>query len=125
MYQHLAIVGVVIWLAATLGLRLAGQHVLRPGRPGETALLLAVSIPASAFAVRWLCRRVGLPREQWITGTVILLLPTLLLDPYVSAFFPAVFPNIDPQMGGAFGGWMLCCCAGGLLGTVAEWRRFG
>ncbi len=45
-------------------------------------------------------------------------LPTLLLDPFSSAFFPAVFPNMAPEVAGVFGGWMLWCCAGALVGVM-------
>lgn len=118
MHRRLAVQGFLIWVTGTLALRVGGQYVLAPGRPVFTALLLAVSVPASAALVRWLCRRVSMPRESWLTGAVLLLLPTLLLDPFAGAFFPLFFPNMAPEMAGAFGGWMLCCCAGGLLGTI-------
>jgi len=47
--------------------------------------------------------------------------PTLLLDPFSSAFFPIVFPNIAPEMAGVFGGWMLLCCAAALVGVTIQW----
>jgi len=45
-------------------------------------------------------------------------LPTLCLDAFSATFFPAVFPNIAPGAAGVFGGWMLACCAGGLIGAT-------
>jgi hypothetical protein len=63
-----------------------------------------------AFLVRRLCSGLG--------GAVLVLAPTLLLDPFSSAFFPVVFPNMAPEVAGVFGGWMLWCCAAGLLGTT-------
>jgi hypothetical protein len=69
-----------------------------------------------AFLARRMCGR--LPPQEWLAGAVSLVLPTLLLDPFSSAFFPAVFPNIDPSAAGVFGGWMMWCCAGALAGVM-------
>ena len=112
--------GLVIWAGATLALRARGQHLLHPDDPAATILLFAVSFPSTAWVVRRLCRR--LPRDQWLAGAVSALLPTLLLDPFSSAFFPTAFPNIDPRAAGLFGGWMLWCCAGGVMGAVVGRR---
>ncbi len=122
MHTRLIFSGLAIWLAATLALRFAGQHILHPGDSSGTLILFAVSFPLMAWIVRRLCH--GLPREQWLSGAVSVALPTLLLDPFSSAFFPFVFPNMAPEVAGVFGGWMLCCCAGALLGvTFPPWRR--
>jgi len=109
--------GFVIWLGATLALRFGGQHLLRPGGWKETLLLFAVTFPLIAWLVRRLCAQAGLPESEWLHGAMALLLPTLLLDPFSSAFFPLVFPNMSPQVAGLFGGWMLWCCAAGLIGV--------
>jgi hypothetical protein len=120
---RLLLCGLVIWGAATAVLRLAGQHLLRPGDWQRTLILFATSFPLMAWIVRRLCRRFQLPREQWPLGAISIALPTLLLDPFSSAFFPIVFPNMATEVAGVFGGWMLCCCAGALAG-VAFPKRF-
>jgi Family of unknown function (DUF5367) len=117
MKTQLFLAGFVIWALATVVLRVAGQYVL-PGHWAETVLLFVISFPLMALLVRGLCRRFQLPREQWLAGAVSITMPTLLLDPFSSAFFPVVFPNIAPEFAGTFGGWMLCCCAGGLTGVL-------
>ena len=117
MNMRLLRTGFIIWLGATLALRLAGQHLLRPGDWKGTLILFAVTFPLMAWLVRRLCAGAGLPQGEWVSGAVSLLLPTLLLDPFSSAFFPIVFPNMSPQVAGVFGGWMLCCCAGALVGV--------
>ena len=106
------------WAAATMALRAWGQHLLRPGDLRGTLVLFAVSFPLMAFLVRGLCSRFRLRQEQWLAGAVAVLLPTLLLDPFSSAFFPVLFPNMAPEVAGVFGGWMLWCCAGALLGVT-------
>src|SRR5258708_4658364 len=120
--RRLFFVGLAIWLAATLGLRLAGQNLLRPGHWTGTLILFAISFPLMAWVVRRLCRGLGLPRDTWPAGAVSIALPTLLLDPFASAFFPVVFPNIAPEMAGVFGGWMLWCGAGAFVGAIFRER---
>ncbi len=120
MNSKLFLYGLAIWIGATLTLRLEGQHLLLPGNWKGTLILFAISFPLMAWIVRRLCRR--LPREQWLAGGLSVALPTLLLDPFSSAFFSHVFPNMSPQVAGVFGGWMLCCCAGALLGVAIGQR---
>ncbi len=110
--------GLAIWIAATLALRFTGQYVLRSARWPAILVLFAVSFVLMAVVARRLCRASRLPSEQWPAGAIALALPTLVLDPFSSAFFPAVFPNIAPEQAGVFGGWMLICCAGALLGVT-------
>ena len=117
--------GLVIWLGATLALRFGGQHLLLPGDWKGTLILFAVTFPLIAWLVRRLCAGAGLPESEWLRGATALLLPTLLFDPFSSAFFPVVFPNMSPQVAGAFGGWMLWCCAGVLLGVSLRLPRRG
>lgn len=123
MHARLFLCGLGIWIAATLALRMAGQHLLQPGAWKGTLLLFAVSFPLMAGLVRRLCMRFHLEREQWLQGAFSVALPTLLLDPFSSAFFPVVFPNMAPEVAGTFGGWMLWCCAGALVGVSIDRHR--
>lgn len=118
MKPRLFVAGFIIWGIATLALRVAGQYLLHPQQWAGTVLLFAISFPLMALLVRGLCRRFQLPQEQWLAGAVWITLPTLLLDPFSSAFFPVIFPNMAPELAGTFGGWMLFCCAGGLAGGL-------
>ena len=116
MHRRLFFIGLVIWIAATLALRFVGQFILRPRPWPATVILFAVSFVLMAWLARRLCRRFQVPPEQWPDGAISLAMPTLLLDPFSSAFFPVVFPNLAPELAGVFGGWMLVCCAGALMG---------
>jgi len=80
-------------------------------------VLFAVSFPLMGLIVRRICSGLQLPREQWLEAAFLIALPTLLFDPFSSAFFPVVFPNMAPSVAGVFGGWMLWCCAGALVGV--------
>jgi hypothetical protein len=117
MRLRLFLYGLAIWLAATAILRLRGQRLLHPANPTRTLILFAIPFPLIAWVVRRICRRFQLPRAQWLQAAFWRLLPTLLLDSFSSAFFPIVFPNMAPEVAGVFGGWMLWCCASGLVGV--------
>jgi hypothetical protein len=118
MHLRLVLSGAIIWLGATILLRIRGEYILHADAPVWTLTLFALTFPAMALLARWLCMKSGLEPQQWIGGAVSLVLPTLLLDPFSSAFFPFVFPNMDPRVAGVFGGWMLWCCAGALAGVL-------
>jgi hypothetical protein len=117
MNRRLLTCGLVGWLIATAALRVAGQYVLRPGSWTGVVVLLGASFGLMACLMRGLCRKLPLRPEQRFGAVLSLSLPTLLLDPFSSAFFSSVFPNMDPSMAGVFGGWMLCCCAGAFVGV--------
>jgi hypothetical protein len=125
MNRTMLLYGFGLWVIGTVSVRLGGQFLLRPGSAFTTLVLYAASIAAMALLTRRLCRAAGLPRHEWPAGAVSLALPTLVLDPLSSAFFPAIFPNIAPSAAGLFGGWMLCCCAGALLGATLGAPRDG
>lgn len=114
--RQLLLCGLLAWFGGSIALRAGGQYVLPAVGGRDILLLFAVSGPACAWFARGLCRAFRLERDQWSGGVVALVLPTLLLDAFSAAFFPTIFPNIAPSAAGAFGGWMLCCCAGALLG---------
>jgi len=110
--------GLILWLVGTIALRVAGQHLLPPDHPMAALGLLIGGAAGSAWLVRRLCAGAQLSREDWMAGAVAIVLPTLCLDAFSASFFSAVFPNIAPAAAGLFGGWMLACCAGGLLGAT-------
>jgi hypothetical protein len=124
--MRLMIAGMAIWMGATIALRLEGQHLLRPGDWMGTAILFVVSFSLMAVLVRRLFKQFGLSLEWWLVGAFSIALPTLLLDPFSSAFFPVVFPNMSRDVAGVFGGWMLWCCAGAFVGAnVFQGRESG
>jgi hypothetical protein len=115
--RRILILGAALWAAATVLLRVAGQYLM-PATPGPTIVVFVVSCAAMAALARRVCRRAGLSPGQWPTGALILAATTLALDPFTSAFFPTVFPNMRPELAGTFGGLMLSCVAGALFGAT-------
>lgn len=116
MKPRLLIFGMIVWIVATALLRITGERLLEPASAARTLILFAASFPPMAIVARFACRT--LPREQRLQGAVSFALPTLFLDPFSSAFFTSVFPNMDPGVAGIFGGWMLWCCAAALTGVM-------
>jgi Family of unknown function (DUF5367) len=121
MNKRLFIYGLAIWIGATVALRVSGQHLLHPTGWKNTVVLLIASFVLMGLLIRRVCGQ--LPQEQWLSGAFSFALPTLLLDPFSSAFFPVVFPNMSPEVAGVFGGWMLCCCAGAFVGASIHSRK--
>jgi hypothetical protein len=109
--------GFAIWLGATIALRFTGQYILYPSSLVAVAALLLASFPLMAFIARRICADAALPRAEWPAAGIFLVMPTLVLDTFSTVFFPIVYPNIPQEAAGLFGGWMLCCCAGALLGV--------
>jgi len=120
MNLKLILLGLLFWFVATISLRVFGQTIIPDSNWLRVVPLFAISFALVALLVRFACMRARLPPEQWPAGAISLLLPTLLLDPFSSAFFPNVFPNMAPQAAGVFGGWMIICCAGGLLSALVH-----
>jgi len=115
--KRILLVGLLLWAVGTVAIRLAGQRTLAPHYLTRVVVLYGVSFVLMAILVPRICRRLNAEKERWFEAAALLILPTLLLDPFSCAFFPAVFPNIDPAAAGLFGGWMLICCGGGVAGV--------
>jgi hypothetical protein len=98
--KRYALTGFVIWAAATVALRLAGQYMLR-----SPMLLLALSLPAMIFVA---IQVVG-HAEDRARAAIALVAPGMLLDTISTIWFARIFPNIDPNAAGLFGGWLLFC----------------
>lgn len=104
------IVGIILWLVGTIGIRLGGQFLLRPR---YALALYAISFALMAFLVP----RILSGSSDRRAAVTLLILPTLTLDALACAFFTTVYPNVDPAAAGLFGGWMLICCGGAVAGV--------
>jgi hypothetical protein len=111
------LLGLLIWIAGTGAIRLAGHHILIVARWGQTAVLYLASFLLTAWWIPRICRRLAMDRAASFQAATLLMLPTLILDPFSCLFFTTVFPNLDPAAAGLFGGWMLICCGGAAAGV--------
>jgi Kef-type K+ transport system membrane component KefB len=120
MWLRTSLIGILIWAAGTILIRMVGHRLLHPGHTAQTVGLYLISFVLMALLVPRICRRLGFAKDLWPKAATLLILPTLVLDPFSCAFFTTMFPNLDPAAAGAFGGWMLICCGGGVAGV---WRK--
>jgi hypothetical protein len=116
------IIGALLWIVGTVAIRLGGQGLLHPNRPAATLILYLASFVLMALLVPRTFRRLGLAGDSWPAAATLLMLPTLILDPFSCAFFTVIFPNVEPGAAGVFGGWMLIFCAGAVVGV---WLKAG
>jgi len=113
--KKIVLIGFVIWLGATVALRVAGQFVFRSTGTGTALALLAVSVPLMMFVAVQVLRG----SDQRAAGAIALVAPGMLLDAISTIWFPQVFPNIRPDAAPLFGGWLLFCNVVVLLTAVA------
>jgi len=112
--KRIAVTGFIIWLVATIALRLGGQYVF--GRLPVTLLLL-ITLPVMVFVARLVLGHLP-TREQRAVGAIALVAPGMLLDTISAIWFPLIFPNIRIGCSGLFGGWLLFCNVVVLLTAV-------
>ena len=115
--KRVVALGVVLWLAGTVLLRVAG-HIVFPKSVAGTLILYVASFALFAFGVPWIFARLRIERHTWPHAALLLMLPTLIFDAFTCALFPAIFPNMAASAAGAFGGWMLICCGGAAAGVL-------
>jgi hypothetical protein len=120
MWLRTLLTGIVVWTAGTVAVRFSGHGLLQPGHVLRTVLTYSISFVLMALLIPRICRRLGLQPDLWPKAATLIILPTLILDPFSCAFFTVIFPNLDPGAAGAFGGWILICCGGGIAGV---WRK--
>lgn len=114
------LVGLLLWIAGTTVIRLTGERLIAPHNWLRAVVLYLISFVPMALLVPRICRRLKLEKDAWFRAVTLLILPTLMLDPFSCVFFASVFPNLDADAAGVFGGWMLACCGGAVAGVWIE-----
>jgi hypothetical protein len=114
--KRVVLTGFTIWLLASLVLRLWGQHLFNPSSALAVALLLVCSAPLMLWLPRQILR--GVPPHARALAAIALVAPGMLLDTFSTIWFPQVFPNIRPDAGALFGGWLLLCNVLVLIGAA-------
>ena len=114
-----AFFGFLIWLGATVALRLFGQYVFRDTSTQTAVILLAVSAPLMAL-LAWVILR---NMEHRALAAIALVVPGMLFDTVTTIWFSRVFPNIRADAAGLFGGWLLFCNMVVLVTAIALQAR--
>jgi|ERR1700721_1483038 len=117
MRYRILVAGALLWIVGTVAIRLGGHGLLHPNRPVATLDLYLASFALMALLVPRIFRRLRVESDSWPAAATLLMLPTLILDPFSCVFFTSLFPNADPGVAGVFGGWILIFCAGAVAGV--------
>ena len=116
---RVAFAGFLIWLAATVALRLTGQWIIHPRATPGVVIFLFVSGVLMWQLPRGVFSSMRIPRSDYARGAIALVAPGMLLDTISAIWFVRVFPNLDPAAAGLFGGWLLFCNVVALLSAAS------
>ncbi|MFD2573166.1 DUF5367 family protein [Spirosoma soli] len=101
-----AIMGLVVWLIATLLIRLAGQYLFVPNSPYLTIGAFVGVAVLMAGLMTVLYRIKGVWGSQRLEAAVLFAVPGMLLDAGTVFFFTNVFPNMPAQASSLFAAWL-------------------
>lgn len=97
----------LIWLSATLVLRLWGHTFFIPDNNWSMVSSFLFSLTCLPLLVYAISRWKQVPPHQRIEAAVCLAIPGMLLDVVTTYFFTQAFPNVLPTADGVFGAWLL------------------
>jgi hypothetical protein len=100
-------VGFAVWLVATVAFRLVGQFVLDPANPLVIGALYVAVVPAMVGLALLVYRWQSVSGPIQVVAAIALVLPGMLLDAFVMAWFELIFPNMVPGAAKYFGGMLL------------------
>ncbi|TDQ36987.1 DUF5367 domain-containing protein [Aureibacillus halotolerans] len=99
--------GFLVWLGASVIFRLAGQFFFVPGQPILLIWASVLVIPLVAVLTLPLYHKKKLNSEAQLKAAICIALPGMVLDTVVLLSFDSIFVNLDQQMDGTFGSWLL------------------
>ncbi len=111
---------VLVWLSATLALRLWGQYFFIPESRLSMVGMFSGSIALLPPLIYFLLQKVQ-PQQQ-LEALLWLTIPSMLLDVDTIYFFAQAFPNLSPAANGAFGAWLVWSYAIVLITGLATSR---
>ena len=116
--------GAVLWLAATIAIRLAGQWVFRPEPAALISVFLIGGVLMALIAPRM---RVRVTRDPADADAIALglILPGMVADAAVALAFRHVYPNLSPALGNDFAALMLWYYAVAALAITVHARLRG
>lgn len=113
-------IGLAVWLAATLAIRLAGGRLFGTGQPARLALLFGVTALVVALLIVALVKDLPTPAAG-LRAAALVVLPGLLLDTGSVLWFHSVFPSLPDSAGMPFAALLLWCYGIALLAGL--WPR--
>jgi len=113
--------GFAFWIALAAAFASFGNMVLQPG-PGGVSwafLTLPLALLIVTYAVVKLMRVPQTDRSEAATTMVV---PGFLVGLYEIDRFDALFPNLDPSLGGEFAALMFACYAAVIIAGIVSSR---
>jgi hypothetical protein len=110
-------IGLAFWGGGAVLLRWFGAEVISAEHIAITMATYAASFIAMAAAVPALFASMRITRALWFRSAALLMLPSLILDAFTQLAFSRAYPNMGESAAGLFGGLILMCCAGALIGV--------
>ncbi|CCH53851.1 hypothetical protein BN8_02981 [Fibrisoma limi BUZ 3] len=107
--------GFVVWLLATIFVRLAGQYIFVPGDTGLIVLAFAGLTVLMPLLLYPLYRFKNVDEDEQVKAAVLFALPGMVLDAGTVLFFQDVYPNLSPDASVLFAAWLFWGYAVGLL----------
>lgn len=99
--------GFLLWLVATVVVRLVGQYFFSPDDTPALTVLFLLTVPLVVLVAYPLYSYKNVRGGERLLAAVCLALPGMVLDVVSLSFFEAVFPNLSPDAAGYFGAWLL------------------
>ncbi|MBD2773931.1 DUF5367 domain-containing protein [Iningainema tapete] len=106
-YGFFVLLSFLIWLIATLILRLWGHTFFIPSNSLLMSLNFLWSLSFWPLIVYGIFRWQKVQPQQRRDVAICLAIPGMLLDVLTTYFFAQVFPNMSPWADGPYGAWLL------------------
>jgi hypothetical protein len=110
-------IGLAFWGAGAFLMRWFGAEVISTEHIAITLATYAASFIAMAAGVPAIFTSMRITRTLWFRSAALLMLPSLILDALTQFAFSRAYPNMSESAAGLFGGLILICCAGALVGV--------
>ena len=108
MNRKFLLIGLIGWLAATLGFRLFGQFILTPDDElGNAVVGLLLAVPLALLMLAFYRLENVRQTSERLTAAISVAVPGMLLDAVTTLFFDKVFPNMASATANDFGALML------------------
>ncbi len=111
-------IGFLIWLAATLAFRFAGQYFFITESPLILAILYLAVIPLLVLISVIAFKKFKLSGFENVAAGVLLVLPGMIIDTFVIQFFKNIFPNMPSSNAATFGSWLMWAYSVVLLTSI-------
>jgi hypothetical protein len=117
MYRQTLLAGLALWVIGTAAFRFGPSGLVHAPSLARTLPFYLANAALALVVARLAMRWIGVPPSVRPAAVSLFILPTLLLDSFATAFFPAVYPNLPVAGAPTFGGLMLISAGGAVVGA--------